>query len=166
MLTDYSHYHFHFDSQFVDVLARGFWFEKSPENLFAKELPPGHPLRCLQEIKIRHFEMQDLKYKVVDNPLPEEEIVNNTAFCPQTLYEIHSECDGKYRLNFSIKLLRRNGKLVTVVPFFSNDIPAPEGIFPFEKIQVQFEERLPGIVERTKHINKNCKFFCNALSGR
>ena len=112
----------------------------------------------LQEIKVRHFEKHGIKYKVVYSPLPEEEIANNTACCPQTLYEIHSECDGEYSLNWEAKLLRRNGKPTTIIePIFKKPILIQEGIVPFEKIQAQFEEELAEVVKRREQMKKHRK---------
>jgi len=158
MLTDYSHYHFHFHDQFVDVIASGFWYEKSHENLLGKELPPGHPMLRLQEIKVRHFEKHGIKYKVIDNPLSEEELVHNTAFCPQTLYEIHSEYEGKYSLHWPIKFQRRNDKPTTIVkPIIGKPILVQEGIVPFEKIQAQYEKELAEVAKRRKQMKKHHK---------
>ena len=158
MMTDYSHYHFHFHDQFVDVIARGFWCEKNHENLLGKELSPGHPMLCLREIKVRYFEKHGIKYKVVDNPLPEENIVNNTAFCPQVLYEIHAECDGKYSLHWSIGFLRRNGKPTTIVkPILGKPILTQEGIVSFEKIQSLYEKELAEVAQRRKQMKKNTR---------
>lgn len=38
MLTDFNHYLFSFHDQFVEVIARGFWFEKSEKILFKQPL--------------------------------------------------------------------------------------------------------------------------------
>ena len=158
MLTDYSHYHFHFHDEFVDVIARGFWYEKNHESLLDIELPPDHPLLPLQEIKVRHFEKHAIKYKVVDNPLPAEEIVSNTAFCPQPLFEIHSEFEGKYSLDISATFLRRNGKLITVVkPRFSRAIHTSEEMTPFEEIQSLYESSLAKVADRRKQMKENRK---------
>ena len=43
MLTDFKHYTFQFHDQFIEVIARGFWFEKDETSLFGKELQVGHP---------------------------------------------------------------------------------------------------------------------------
>lgn len=155
MLTDYYHYHFHFHDQFVDVIARGFWYEKSHENLFGKELPSGHPMLSLQEINVRYFEKHGIKYKVINNTLHEEELVHNTDFCPQILYEIHSEFNEEYSLHWFTEFLRRNCKPTAIVkPVFGRPILTQEGIVSFEKIQAQYEKELAEVAKRRKQMKK------------
>ena len=156
MLTDYSHYHFHFHDQFVDVIARGFWYETSHDSLFGKELTSGHPMLPLPEIKVRFFEKHGIKYKVIDNPLTEEELVHNTAICSQTLYEIHDECEGRYSLHWFVELLQRNGKPTAVVKtMLGKPILTQERIVPFEKIQAQYEAELAEVAKRRKKMKNN-----------
>ena len=49
MMTDFKHYLFSFHDQFIEVIARGFWFEKSETPLFGKKLMEGHPFLPLSE---------------------------------------------------------------------------------------------------------------------
>jgi hypothetical protein len=58
MLTDFSHFVFRFHDEFVEAIARGFWVEKSNENLFGKELMKDiHFSHCLKPrlLKLRHI---------------------------------------------------------------------------------------------------------------
>ncbi|WP_293914533.1 MULTISPECIES: hypothetical protein [unclassified Sphingobacterium] len=43
MLTDFGHYLFLFHDEFVEIIARGFWFEKAENSLFKQPLQAGHP---------------------------------------------------------------------------------------------------------------------------
>lgn len=43
MRTDFGHYVFQFHDEFVEVIARGFWFEQDTNSLFKQELQEDHP---------------------------------------------------------------------------------------------------------------------------
>lgn len=65
MLIDFKHYFFSFHDQFIEVIARGFWFEKSEESLFKQPLQSEHPFSKLPEINSTIFKNEKIKYKVI-----------------------------------------------------------------------------------------------------
>jgi len=95
MLTDFGHFVFRFHDEFVEALARGFWFEKSNESLSGKELQNGHPFLPLPETDITKIEAHNLVCQIRTNPTSIDDLKKNTNFCSQKLLEFALELDGK-----------------------------------------------------------------------
>lgn len=155
MLTDFSHYLFSFHDQFVEVIARGFWFEKSEKSLFKQPLQQGHPFLNLPESKNEIFEVAGIKYKAIFNPTSIEELIKNSEFCQQTLIEIATEFDGKYSINCTLLLMQRQGKLISVLrQFFGRPTFEKGGVANFDDIKPIIDKEIIDIAERIKQMKK------------
>ncbi|MFM7895451.1 MAG: hypothetical protein ACKO8L_05850, partial [Flavobacterium sp.] len=155
MLTDFSHYLFSFHDQFVEVIARGFWFEKSEKSLFKQPLQLGHPFLNLPETEIKIFEVAGINYKVIFNPTSIDQLIYDSQFCQQRLIEIAIELDGKYSINHTLVIMQRQGKLISVLrQFFGRPTFEKDGIATFDDIKPLIDKEIFEIVERRKQMRK------------
>ena len=152
MLTDFDHYLFSFHDQFVEVIARGFWFEKSEKSLFKQPLQLGHPFLNLPEIEVKIFEVAGIKYKVIFNPTPIDQLIKDSQYCQQPLIEIATEFEGNYSINHTLLIMQRKGKLISVLrQFFGRPTFEKEGIATFDDIKPLIDKE---ILERRKQVRK------------
>lgn len=155
MLTDFGHYLFSFHDQFVEVIARGFWFEKSENSLFKQPLQLGHPFLNLPETKVEIFEISGIKYKVIFNQTSIGQLVNDSQFCQQPLIEIATEFKGKYSINYTLLVMQRQGKLISVLrEFFGRPTFEKDGVANFDDIKPLIDKGIFEIAERRKQMRK------------
>ncbi len=150
IITDY-HYLFSFHDEFIEVIAKGFWFEKDANTLFKRELTDGHPFLPLPQTIVKILEVEGIKYKVIFNPTSIDEIIQNIRFCQQTLIEFAIEFEEKFSINMSLMLMQRQGKLISVLrQFFGTTEFEKEGIATFEDVRPFIEKHIKEIVERRR----------------
>lgn len=155
MLTDFSHYLFSFHDQFVEVIAKGFWFEQSETSLFKQPLQLGHPFLNLPETKVQIAEIAEIKYKVIFNPTAIDLLIENSRYCQQPLIEIAIELDGKYAINHTLLLMQRQGKLISLLRhFFGRPTFEKDGVATFDDIKPLIEKEIFEIAERRKQMRK------------
>jgi hypothetical protein len=153
MLTDFSHYVFKFHDQFVEVIARGFWFEKDASNLFKKDLKEGHPFLPLPEINIKTFEIEGIKYKAIFNPLNTESLIQDTKYCPQKLIEFAVEFEGKYSVSQTLIIMQRQDRLISVLSqFIGQPQFETEGVAAFEEIKPIVDRYIGEVAERRRQM--------------
>jgi hypothetical protein len=155
MLTDFFHYVFKFHDLFVEVIARGFWFEKDATSLFQKELKDGHPFLPLPEINIKLFETKGIKCKAIFNPLDTTILIQDTKYCPQKLIEFALELDGKFSVCQTLIIMQRQGKLISVLSqFIGRPEFEQEGVATFEKIKPIVDKYIGEVAERRRQMRK------------
>lgn len=155
MLTDFNHFVFKFHDQFVEAIARGFWFEKNSESLFGKELIAGHPFLPLPETNSTKIEAYNLICQVRPNPTPIEELKKNTIFCSQNLIEFALELDGKTSVNHTLVLSQRNGKLTTTFRgYFGKQEKVIDGVGTLADVRTEVESYMKEVYERRKAMGK------------
>jgi hypothetical protein len=153
MLTDCSHYLFSFHDQFVEVIARGFWFEKSNKNLFKQPLQSAHPFLKLPETEVKNFEIAGIKYKAIFNTIPIIDLIKASQYCQQPLIEIATEFEGKYSINYTLHIMHRQGKQISVLRhFFGQATFEKDGIATFDDIIPLIDKEIIEIAERRKLI--------------
>lgn len=113
MLTDFSHYLFKFHDQFVEVIARGFWFEQDKTSLYNRELQVGHPFLNLTESNKEEYVSHNLTCQIRTNPKSQDKLISDAIFCSQKLIEFALELDGNASVDHSLILSYRNGKLTS-----------------------------------------------------
>jgi hypothetical protein len=133
MRTDFSHYVFKFHDQFVEVIARGFWFEKDTNNLFKKELKDGHPFLPLPETNVKTFEIEGIKYKAIFNPIATDNLIQNTQYCQQKLIEFGVDFEGKFSVSQTLIIMQRQGKLVSLLTQFIGRADLKKKVLPLLK---------------------------------
>ena len=149
MLTDFQHYVFKFHDQFVEAIARGFWFEKDTTSLFNRELQEGHPFLPLPETRVTLLEAYGIKYKALFNPEENEKLIQNTSYCPQKIIEFLFEFDGEFSINQTLILMRREGKLISVLqPLFGRPAFEKTGLATLEDVQLWVEKEIGEIAKR------------------
>jgi len=114
MLTDFNHFVFLFHDQFVEAIAKGFWYETSDESLFGKELTKGHPFLPLPENNSFKIQASNLICQVRTNPAPIDELKKNAEFCSQKLFEFALELDGEARVDHALILTKRMANISVI----------------------------------------------------
>lgn len=155
MLTDFKHYLFVFHDQFIEVIARGFWFEKSESTLFGKALIEGHPFLPLPLESVGEIKVAALTTKIRKNPKPISELLQDVPFCSQKLYEFAMEINGKDRVMHTVVLSCRKGKVIsTLRGYFGRQEIKVEGIMDLEEALPYVENYMSEVVERREAMNK------------
>lgn len=151
MLTDYSHFVFTFNDQFIEAIAKGFWFEKDTNSLFNRELLIGHPFLPLREINFTKFETQGINYKVIYNPLDTEKLIQNTIYCSQKLIEFAIEIEGEFSVSHTLIIMQRQERLLSVLDqFYGQPLFEKEGIVSFEEVKPIIEKYIGEVAERRR----------------
>lgn len=155
MLTDFSHYVFKFHDQFIEVIARGFWFEQDKTSLFKRELQIGHPFLNLPDNNLEKFVSHNLTCQVRTNSTPQDKLVSDAKFCSQKLMEFALELDGKASVDNSLILSYRNGKLISSLRgFFGKQIVEFEGLAKLTDVKPYIEKYIGEVYERRKAMGK------------
>ncbi len=155
MLTDFSHYVFKFHDQFVEVIARGFWFEQDKTSLFKRELQVGHPFLSLPDSSVEKFVSHNLTCQVRANSKPIEKLISDAKFCSQKLIEFALELDGKASVNNSLILSYRNGELISSLRgYLGKEIIKFNGIAKLTDVKPYIEKYIGEVYERRKGMGK------------
>lgn len=155
MLTEFSHYLFKFHDQFVEVIARGFWFEQDKTSLFKRELQVGHPFLNLPDTDIEKFVSHNLTCQIRTNPTPQAKLISDAKFCSQKLIEFALELDGKTTIDNSLILAYRNGKLISSLRgFFGKQIVEFDGLAKLTDVKPYIEKYIAEVFERRKAMGK------------
>lgn len=88
MLSDFSHYFFRFHDEFVEVIAKGFWFEQAKDSFLGKSLTEHHPFLPLSDDLSEDVILNGKEYLFKYNPTPIETLEMNAFFCHQKLIEV------------------------------------------------------------------------------
>lgn len=155
MLTDFSHYVFKFHDQFVEAIARGFWFEKDTDSLFKRALASGHPFLPLPETDIKLFEVAGIKCKAIFSPRDTDKLIHDTKYCAQKLIEFALEFEGKYSLSQTLIIMQRNDRLVSELrQFIGRPDFQKEGVATFEEVKPVVDKFIKEVAERREQRRK------------
>ena len=153
MKTDFKHYLFSFHDEFVEVIAKGFWFEKNNDSLFGKPLQEGHafePIMKKSEIPIEAFGLQSI---VRFNEKSEAELIENSKFCSQKLMDFILE--GSSSVNHTVKLVMNKEKImVHLRGYFGKKQVSFEHIPTLEEVKPYIEQYMGEVAERRKNMKK------------
>lgn len=151
MQTEFSHYVFRFHDEFIEVIARGFWFEKDEESLFNKSLQEDHPFLKISDSNVEKFFAHSLTCQIRRNTKTDEELISNAKFCSQKLIEFALEIDGDASVNNSLILLYKNGKLISRLKgSFGTQIAEFEGIAKFDEVKPYIKKYMSEVYESRK----------------
>ncbi len=155
MLTDFNHYIFRFHDEFIEVIARGFWYEKNIDSLLDKELPLGHPLVDLSEDNMDKFVTNCITCQVRKNPKTNEEIIKDAKLCPQKIMQFALEFDDKATVSMTLTALYRKDKLISVLnPIFGDEIMQFDGFASFDEVKPYIDEYMKEVCARRKKSGK------------
>lgn len=154
MLTDFKHYVFSFHDQFIEVIARGFWFEKDAGSLFGRPLLPGHPFLPLPETQTTEISAHGLISRVRINPEHIETLKTNTRYCSQPLMEFMLQLAPKTRPDHFLQLIQRNGQVVSKLSgLLGNPIQEFTGVATLAQVQPYIEQYMQKIAKRRKEMH-------------
>ncbi|MFU1857341.1 hypothetical protein ACK8HY_10010 [Sphingobacterium sp. NGMCC 1.201703] len=129
MLTDYSHYYFSFHDEFVEVIAKGFWWEKAEQSLQGKPLSDGHPFLKLQTDFTAELKINDGRFYIKINPKSHQELNKDVRFCHQTIMEVWARIKGEYYQEGTVKIKENKGGILSYYqPQFGKEIIVKKGI--------------------------------------
>ena len=156
MVTDFSHYVFKFHDQFLEAIARGFWFEQDEKSLFKRELQAGHPFLNLSDSNAEKFVSHNLTCQLRTNSKPQEKLITDAKFCSQKLIEFALELDGKAIVDNSLILSYRNGKLISSLRgYFGKPIVEFDGIARFDDAKPYIDKYMNEVYERRKEKHRS-----------
>jgi len=135
MLTDFKHYYFRFHDEFVEVIAKGFWFEKANEPFIGKPLTADHPKQLFQTEFKEEINSVDKKYKFKFNNQARQILEKNAQFYSQNLIEVWQELPNDHFLFGSLRIKSNNGKVVSYFqPTFGKAEDIKKGIATMEDL--------------------------------
>jgi len=151
MRTDFSHYVFKFHDQFVEAIARGFWYEQDEVSLFKRELQDGHPFLNLPDSNVEKLVAHSITCQIRKSPKTKEELISNAKFCSQKLIDFALELEGKPSVDNSLILSYRNGKLISSLRgYFGKEVVRFDGIVIFDDVKPYIEQYMKDVSERRK----------------
>lgn len=155
MLTDYSHYLFSFHDQFVEVIASGLWFEESEVPFKEGVLSGNHPFAPLSREGAKIIEAHELECEVRFTNLNEEQLLENTKYCSQTLMEFAPILDGSISVSMALTLRNRGGRLCSILDrYIGGELAIFEGIANLEDVKPYIEKRLGEIKKRRRELGR------------
>ncbi|MDR0229365.1 MAG: hypothetical protein LBI72_09915 [Flavobacteriaceae bacterium] len=155
MLTEFKHYIFSFHDQFIEVIAKGFWWEKDNKSLLNQPLQQEHPFLPLSENNATYYEAHNYKTQIRTNPLPIEQLIEQSKFCPQKLYQFALIIDQHLSIDHTVSITNTKGKIQTVLSgYFGKKEVTFEGITSLETILPYIDTYILEVVERRKAMGK------------
>lgn len=155
MLTDFSHYIFKFHDEFVEAIARGFWFEKDTISLSNEPLQEGHPFLPIQLKKPDRIVAHNLTCEVVVNKEPIDVLISKAQFCSQKLIEFALDLEGNTTVDHTLILAYRNGKLISSLRgSLGQEEIAFERIATLQDVKPYIERFMGEVYERRRKMGK------------
>ena len=141
MKTDYSHYLFKFHDQFIEVIAKGFWFEKDPKSLKSQPLVESHPFLSLTDKKSEIFNYLGINYKVKHNDKSLQALIDDAKFTEQKIFQIEIELDNKYSNFIELTVSNKyNAPKYILRKFFGQILIETNDCLDFQKVKPFLEK--------------------------
>jgi len=141
MLTDFKHFYYRFHDEFVEVIAKGFWFEKADEPFIGKAISANHPKQMFETEYQEEINIDGKKYKFKLNSQDRETLTKNAQFYSQKLIEVWQEFSNDHFLFGSLRIKNNNGEVVSYFqPTFGKNEVIQKGVSTVEDLK--------------KHLNK------------
>ncbi|MRX39256.1 hypothetical protein GJU43_08220 [Flavobacterium sp. LC2016-23] len=155
MLTDFNHYLFSFHDQFVEVIAKGIWFEKDSNSLLNKPLQVDHPFLNIPENEIKKFSAYDLTCQVRKNSKTREELIADAFYCPQKLLQFALEIEDSVFITNTLDLQYRNKKLISRFGgYFGKQVIEFPGIATLQDVKPYIEKYMKDVYNSRKEMGK------------
>lgn len=156
MLTDFKHYIFQFHDQFVEVIARGFWWEKDEQSLMNQPLQLGHPFLNLPTDEVQIHEAHGLTTQITKYTLPAEILIEQAKYCSQKLYQFALLLEGTAHIDNTVSIVNKNGKVYSELRgYFGKKAHIFDGIPTLEEVLPQIEQYMSEVAERRKAMGKS-----------
>lgn len=151
MLSDFKHYIFSFHDQFVEVIARGFWWEEDQTSLINRPLQKGHPFLALTEEQVSLYEAYGYKSQIRTNPLPTSQLIEQAKFCPQKLYQFALIIDNHASIDHTVTITNKNAIIeANLRGYFGKKEVCFSGIPSLEEILPYIDNYISEVAERRK----------------
>jgi len=155
MLTDFKHYIFSFHDQFVEVIARGVWFEEDSEYLFGKELSKDHPFQPIPSKNTTKFEAYGITCQARINPRSEEVLKKDAIYCSQRLIQFALELNGGASVGQTLFLSYRKNKLISrLIGLLGEEIILFNKFATLEDVKPYIEKHMKEVAERRRLMKK------------
>ncbi|WP_239256541.1 hypothetical protein [Listeria ilorinensis] len=155
MLTDFKHYLFSFHDQFVEVIARGFWFEEAEQSLLGKELTSEHPFLPLPMENAEIMTAHSLDMQIRKNPESANKLIENAHFCSQKIFEFALELDGKASVNHTVTLSWKKGQFFSSLKnYFGRQEAEFAGIADLEQLRPFLEKYMEEVYKYRSQMKK------------
>lgn len=142
MLTDYSHYFFRFHDEFVEAIAKGFWYEKGTESFVGKPLSKNHPFLPFENDFSDTLQFSTKEFYLKFNIKSKEELINDSTYYRQKLIEIWSVYSDEYFNdgNFCIKQI--DHEIITFYqPTFGRAEIIKKGWSTIEELKIYLKQK-------------------------
>ena len=111
MVNDFHHYYIPFEDEFVEVLARGFWYESSDEPITVQYLP-DNPLASIEKSNPTIFNENGINGHVFHNKLSIEKLLDQSIYCSQKILQFGFEINNYISISRTLYLMRDNNEKV------------------------------------------------------
>jgi hypothetical protein len=156
LLEEYIHYFFRFHDEYVELIAKGIWFERVKHD-HVTDPPVDHPLANLpQSLPAEEFVIDGIHCAVRHNPLPLEELIERSNFCSQTLFQYFMTLGGITSPSYAAKLRTIRGKSATRLrgSLFYPDLLAGNGVALEATHRSEFARYVSEVAERRREMGK------------
>lgn len=157
LLDEYVHYLFSFHDEFVEVIAKGIWFEKVKYEAVGAVPSVDHPLVGLSEsLEANHFVVDGIQCMVRHNPIPISELLGRSKLCSQILFQYYITLDGSTKPSYSASLRTIHGKAVTKLSggLFYKQLLNVEGVGTESEFRQAFNSYVQEVAERRRKMGK------------
>ena len=160
LLEEYVHYVFRFHDEYVELIAKGIWFDEVRYAELADvpvDLPADHPLLPLPDhLPAEEFEVEGIRCGVRHNPLTRETLVERSRLCSQKLFQYCMTLDGQTKPSYAAELRTVRDRPMTRLrggPFYPDRL-AVEGAGEEAVFRSAFAQYVSEVAERRRQMGK------------
>lgn len=157
LLEEYVHYLFSFHDEYVELIAKGIWFEKVTEEQLGKP-QPGHPLDSLPtSLPAERFEVEGIECFVRRNPLPVEQLLKQSKLCSQVVFQYFMTLEGRTSPSYPALLRTVRNTPITRLRngLFYKDLFETSGIGEEPAFRRHFSQYVSEVAERRRQMGKS-----------
>jgi len=157
LLEEYVHYMFSFHDEYVELIAKGIWFERLDQDQ-VNAAPVDHPLATLQQcLPSENFVVDGVECAVRHNPIATSELIERSKLCSQTVFQYFMTLDGVTHPSYAARLRTIRGKSAMRLQggLFYPDLLAGEGIGLEATYRLNFSRYVSEVAERRRQMGKS-----------
>jgi hypothetical protein len=153
MLSDFSHFVFHFHDQFVEAICAGIWFEQSSHLSIGEKITQDHPFSDLSELDIaQRYQAHGITYQLRKASKPLERLCEDARLCSQKFMQVAAELDGSASVSLTVTL--RQATDGTIRSYLKSRLGKVEleykGVLTFDQVKPYVEAWLAEVAARRK----------------
>ena len=156
MLRDFSHYVFAFHDQFVEVIAKGIWFETFDEPIDIEKPSATHPLRNLpRPDQPDVLKAHGIACEIWPNTRPLDQILEDAKLCSQKLLQFALLLESSPKPDCTLSVRVRHGKVKsTFKRGFGRDLATFDGVAGLQDVRPYVDAWLAEVKENRKRLGK------------